>query len=76
MSIVQSPFLPKKQCNLLDRHVRIPSLKKRSGDLQQFFTFENNLIYCNDIRGLFNVFKITYEPKDGGYSQMAPFTAY
>ncbi|CAI9733982.1 Hypothetical predicted protein [Octopus vulgaris] len=48
-----------QQWNLLDKDTRIKVFRKRSVDLQQFFTFENNLTYCNDIRDLYNPLKLT-----------------
>ena len=52
-----------QQWNLYDRCILKSLFRKHFGDLQQFFTFENNSICCKDIRCLFNALEITYESR-------------
>ncbi|XP_076037944.1 uncharacterized protein LOC143030832 [Oratosquilla oratoria] len=53
-----------QQWHLLDEEARITVFRKRSANLQDFFTLENNLTYCNDIRGLFSALELSYEPNE------------
>ncbi|XP_076064989.1 uncharacterized protein LOC143039025 [Oratosquilla oratoria] len=53
-----------QQWHLLDEEARITVFRKRSANLQDFFTLENNLTYCNDIRSLFSAPELSYEPNE------------
>lgn len=52
-----------KERFLVTAEVRISKFRNRSDDLIQYFSYENNLCYCNDINGLFEQLDIVnYEP--------------
>ena len=51
-----------QEWNLLDENVRVTTFRKRSLDLQQYYSMENDLCFCNDIKGLFDAVDISYEP--------------
>ncbi|CAI9726966.1 Hypothetical predicted protein [Octopus vulgaris] len=53
-----------QQWKLLDKDAHVTVFRKHSADLQQFFTLENNLTYCNNLRDLFNALELTYEPNE------------
>lgn len=51
-----------QEWNLLDEDTRITIFRKRSFSLQQYYSMENNLCFCNDIKGLFDALGLIYEP--------------
>ena len=53
-----------KERNLVTEEVKITKFRSRSDHLQDKFSFENNLCYCNDIPGLFSELNIPYKPNE------------
>ena len=53
-----------KQWDLLDNGVRITSQRKRHCDFSRFFSLQDELCYCHDVRGLFEAIGIACNIND------------
>ena len=53
-----------KQWDLLDNGVRITSQRKRHCDFSRFFSLQDELCYCHDVRGLFQAIGIPCNTND------------
>ena len=53
-----------KQWNLLDDSVQITTQRKRHQDYSSYFTVQDAVCFCNDVRGLFDSIGIPYDPSN------------
>ena len=53
-----------KQWDLLDNRVRITSQKNSRCDFSRFFSLQDELCYCHDVRGLFQAIGIPCNVND------------
>ena len=53
-----------KQWNLLDDSVQITTQCKRHQDYSSYFTVQDAVCFCNDVRGLFDSIGIPYDPSN------------
>lgn len=51
-----------QEWNLLDEDARVSKFRNRSSDLHQYYSMEDSLCFCNDIKGLFDALGLNYEP--------------